>query len=130
MDYYLSKWYSLELLESQINSVEQEKEFFYVAIHSTLVAGYCNIAPRENGMELSRLYLLPEYIGKEIGKKLLKLGEDFLGSKGINKYYCFVNRGNDLGMRFYRRNGFKNVPGKDLNNLEKHECHFYMEKQI
>ena len=131
LNHYLSTWYSLESLENQIDNIKHGKEFFYVATtNNGKIVGYCNIGSREDGMELARLYLLPEYIGKGIGKKLLQLGEDFLKSKNITKYYCYVNKGNKIGIDFYKRNGFKNVSEKDLSNPEKQECQYYMEKTI
>jgi ribosomal protein S18 acetylase RimI-like enzyme len=65
------------------------------------------------GWELVRIYVLPEYIGKGIGKRLLRLGENFLRRKKANEYCVFAHRRNRPAVRFYIRNGFTRVSRKD-----------------
>ncbi len=64
-------------------------------------------------MELFRLYLLPAYIGKGVGRQLLERGEAFLVTQGVLHYCCFVQQNNALGQRFYLCQGFYHVPAFD-----------------
>ncbi|MHA2027764.1 MAG: N-acetyltransferase family protein [Candidatus Kariarchaeaceae archaeon] len=59
-----------------------------------------------NRMMISRIYLLPEYIGKGIGSKLLTKSEEWIQAKGFNKYYLYVHKDNKIGLNFYMRQGF------------------------
>jgi GNAT superfamily N-acetyltransferase len=65
------------------------------------------------GWELLRIYLLPEYIGKGVGKKLLSFGESFLRRKKVNRYIVSAHAKNRLAIEFYLRNGFSRSKGKD-----------------
>ena len=61
---------------------------------------------RISGWELQRTYLLPEYIGQGIGRKLLDRWERFLRGKRAGRYYVTYNSKNRLARDFYSRNGF------------------------
>ena len=65
-----------------------------------------------------------EYIGQGIGQGLLEPGEKFLLEHGINAYFCFVHKDNDIGQRFYSRSGFQRIPEKDQDD------EWYLEKKL
>ena len=88
-------------------------DWFYVALEGKRVIGYSHITQGRMGWELLRIYLLPEYIGKGIGKKLLSLGESFLRRKKVRRYIVSAHAKNRLAIGFYLRNGFARVKGKD-----------------
>lgn len=127
---YLIDYYSQQALCKLLPEIEVRKQFFCVAVNNLGVIGYSHIAPREQIMELCRIYLLPEYIGKGIGRKLVELGEEFIKSKGCRKYFCYLHKQNKTGKTFYIKSGFIHIPEKDLNTDEIEDCHFYMEKII
>ena len=74
--------------------------------------------------KLYRIYLLPDYIGQGLGRRLLERGETFLLEHGINTYFCFVHKDNEMGKRFYIRSGFQHIPEKD------HDDEWNMEKNL
>ena len=127
---YLDRYYSKEAILEILPKVEAGEQFFYVALDGTKIIGYSNLVPGEEMMELARIYLLPDYIGKGIGAKLIELGEEFMKSKSIDRYFCFVNKGNKIGRRFYEKMGFQNIPGKESLSKEPEWCQWYMEKAL
>lgn len=100
-------------------------EWFYVAVDGKWIIGYSNIGKVKQGWELFRIYLLSEYIGKGIGRKLLQLGERFLTKKRARSYFLYVHSKNKLGKRFYLRNGFVRVKKKDRGPTSQ-----YLEKKL
>lgn len=127
---YIEKNYSYNLLYNQISRIKSSDEFFTVVLEDKEVIGFCNILNRSNEAELARLYLLPSFIGKGLGKQLLYKGELFIKTKGKEKYFCYVHKDNDLGQKFYLRNGFKYIPEKDLSDEINNDCQTYMEKEL
>jgi len=73
---------------------------------------------------LHRLYAYPEYGGKGTGYGLLARGEAFMRARGVVRYSCFVHRENEIGKRFYLRQGFRHVASKDSAE------DWYMEKSL
>ena len=92
--------------------------------------GFCNIAARGDKAELLKLYIEPDRIGKGLGKNLLKLGEEFIRSKGLNRYFTLVNKHNKIGVDFYLRNSFKHYPERDEDDEFESKALWYMEKRI
>ncbi|MDW8234901.1 MAG: GNAT family N-acetyltransferase, partial [Roseiflexaceae bacterium] len=76
------------------------------------------------GAQLFRIYLLPTYIGRGIGSGLLQRGEAFLRDQGVDSYFCYVHKDNELGKRFYLRQGFVHRAGLDRDD------EWYMEKRL
>jgi GNAT superfamily N-acetyltransferase len=104
--------------------IQAGHQFFHVALPQSSVVGLCHIAETRRGMELLRIYLRPSYIGKGIGRALLRQGEEFIRSWGYSTYCCFVHKENALGKNFYLRNGFTHIIEKD------DEEEWYMEKRL
>ncbi len=116
---FVSQRYSTESFEKIVFPSLQKKESqFHLATDNGRIIGYSNAGPGTWGWELYKLYLLPEYIGKGIGKKLLLLSEDFLRSKKTRKYHAYVWKENKAALDFYKKNGFVKLPGKDKNKAE------------
>ena len=107
-----------------IPRIQAGQQFFHVALAQSSVIGFCHIAETRHGMELLRIYLRPSYIGKGIGRALLRQGEAFIQARGYSTYCCFVHKENDLGKNFYVRNGFTHMIEKDG------EEEWYMEKRL
>ena len=130
INFYLNKYYSKEALLFCIQKVKLQEQFFYIAEDDLKIVGYCNVIFNGNEMELARMYLLPDYIGREIGKKLLELSERYIKLKGFKKYICYVNKFNKIGQKFYTKYGFKRLPVKDKTDIENNDYQWCMEKII
>ena len=111
--------YSTESFEKYVlPSIKKGSSQFILATDKRKIVGYANAGPGTWSWELYRIYTLPEYIGRGIGKKLLTLSEDFFRSKRARKYHCYVWKENKAGLDFYKRNGFVKLEGKDKNKSE------------
>ena len=122
----LSERYSSSSFEQTVfPSIRRGDSQFYLAIDGRKVIGFSNVRKYRSGWELYRIYLLPEYIGKGVGKKLLLLGEQFFRKKRARKYHVYVFWKNKLGLQFYFRNGFVRMKRKDRGRLE-----LWLEKKL
>ena len=111
---YVTEYYSNESFkEFTLPRIRKGDDVFYLALDGRRVIGYSHVGERIQRWELFRIYLLPEFVGKVIGKKLLHLGERFLRRKGARSYYLYVHARNSLGRQFHLRNGFERVKEKD-----------------
>jgi ribosomal protein S18 acetylase RimI-like enzyme len=88
---------------------------FFIALSQDEIIGYTkvNLVPAQTdihdpeSLEIARLYLLKDYIGLGLGKKLLELAVDF--ARQSNKKYIWLGvwEHNPRAINFYERNGFK-----------------------
>ncbi|MBB1079762.1 GNAT family N-acetyltransferase [Limosilactobacillus sp. STM2_1] len=73
------------------------------------VASYGRSRERNSSWgELMAIYILPEYQGQELGKKLLEKAEAGLRLLNYNHYLLWVLQDNHYAMRFYHNNGWYN----------------------
>jgi ribosomal protein S18 acetylase RimI-like enzyme len=124
IDHFVQTHYAPEGLLRLVPHVQAGQQFFHVALAQSSVVGFCHMAATRHGMELLRMYVRPSYIGKGMGRALLRQGEEFIRSRGHHTYGCFVHKANELGKHFYVRNGFTHVGEKD--DAEE----WYMEKRL
>lgn len=110
------KDYEPESLLALLEKIQSGEMCFYVALDGERVIGFCNFGFCDKGLELRRIYLHPDYIGKGVGKRLLELGETFALATGSEKYFCFVHKQNEIGKRFYFKNGFFHNGSEDLGD--------------
>ena len=116
---FVSERYSTDSFEKTVfPSIQKGEAQFYLSTNKGKIVGYSNTGPGVWGWELYRIYLLPEYIGKGVGKKLLLLAEDFLRSKKARKYHLYVWQENKAALDFYKRNGFAKLEGQNKNKVE------------
>lgn len=118
---FVAKNYSQESLGSLIPRVIAGEQFFDIAVNNRKLVGFCNIGLTSKEYRLHRIYLLPEYMGKGVGRKLLDRGKEFVRSKRENRLFCLVHSKNKRGIDFYIQNGFEHVQGRD------HGDEWYME---
>jgi GNAT superfamily N-acetyltransferase len=123
---YVDKNYATDKMKSVVELVKSGKHFFHVAVDEDII-GFCHIGDQGQGMELIRLYVHPDHIGKGIGKKLLQLAEQFVLTKELKSYFCLVHEKNKKGMDFYTMNGFRHIKEKDQRD-EENMMLFYFEK--
>ena len=123
---FLSERYSDRRFERRIfPAIERGDSQFYLAIDDGRIIGYSNVRKYRGTWKLERIYLLPEYIGKGVGKKLLLLGERFFRRKRAKKFHAYVYVKNKRALEFYLRNGFVIMRHKYGNRAE-----FYLEKNL
>jgi ribosomal protein S18 acetylase RimI-like enzyme len=116
IDAYIDEHYAPEQLRTLVPEIESGRQFFHVAVDGERIIGFCHLGLTDRGVQLFRIYLRPAYTRRGIGRRLLELGEAYLRAQGIQRYYCYVNKGNVGGQRFYDRQGFHHVPDEDLRD--------------
>jgi diamine N-acetyltransferase len=124
IDDYIDEHYAPEQLRALVPELESGRQFFQVAVDDEQVIGFCHLGLTDRGAQLFRIYLRPPYVGQGVGRRLLELGEAFLRARGVERYFCYVNKGNLVGQRFYDRQGFRHLAEEDL-----WDC-YYMEKLL
>ncbi len=111
---FVSRYYANErFLEVVFPAIKKSQACFHVALDRNRIIGYSHVGKSKVGWELLRIYLLPRYIGKGIGRKLLRLNERFLRKRGIRRYFVYAHAANRLSTSFYGRNGFVRMKNKD-----------------
>lgn len=58
--------------------------------------------------EIVAIYLLPDYLHKGYGERLLDFVVQALRKLGYKKVFCYVLEGNERARRFYGKQGFRN----------------------
>ncbi len=109
---YLENDLSLERLSEELSNPNSE---FYFAFCENEVIGYLKInfesAQTEqktaNSIEIERIYLLKEFLGKTIGQLLLEHAFQIAREKGNENVWLGVWEENKRAIRFYQKNGFK-----------------------
>ena len=80
----------------------------FVADADGTIAGYARlfVNQEENRLYVSSLYLLPDFQGKEIGRRLLEAAEKYAAEKGLDDIWIGVMVKNKQALLFYRKFGF------------------------
>ena len=124
IDRFLAERYSNNSFKKVFQSIAKGGARFQLAVDGRKIVGFANVRRGQKGWELYRIYLLPEYIGKGVGRELLKLGERFFEEKKARKYYVYVYSRNKRALDFYFRNGFVRVKERDKRP------ELYLEKRL
>jgi diamine N-acetyltransferase len=101
----------------QLEEINHPETIFLVAEEDGKMAGYAKLnmnASNEhvNGgksLELSRIYLLQEFIGKGIGRELMQRCIDEARQRGCDSLWLGVWEHNRNAIDFYRKLGFREV---------------------
>lgn len=105
-DRFLDNYYSLPALQE---SIAQGNSWFFVAAALEEIVGYAQFFMRtgeDKSGELTRIYVLPEWQGKGIGKRMLDQGVSALKQAGADCLFVTVERDNLIGRGFYEKQGF------------------------
>jgi len=122
---YVSSYYSNKSFVRLFRAIERGNEAFFVAVEGAEIIGYVHAGKHRKGWELRRIYLFPSYIGKGIGKALLRRIERWLRSRKSKAYFVYAHSKNPIGLKFYVKNGFVRV--KELDESPTSWC---LEKKI
>lgn len=117
---YTSRAFSLEQMGAEMGAADVT---YLLALAGTEPCGYSKLAPSavppaingSNPVELARLYVLPEWIGKGIGTMLIKEALDAALERGHYSCWLRVWTGNERAIRFYHHWGFREVGSEPYN---------------
>lgn len=113
IDYMLEMMYSPSSLLKQMESGHR----FFLAYDDTAPCGFASVSPAENKKDkfrLHKLYVLPGYQGKGLGKELLGKVIEFAAASGATALELNVNR-NNPSVAFYKNQGFSIAETVDLD---------------
>ena len=105
IDYWINKYYALDNIKNDIEKSINNKILFYGLFDNNLLTGFIEI-DKINKIIL-RFYLMPDYIKKCYGTKLLKTAEEIIRNEKIEKLILYVNKLNSMAISFYKKHGFE-----------------------
>lgn len=112
MEAYAAAAFTNQKFEDELSNPDSR---FYFALIDNTIAGYLklnyNNAQTElqdpNSLEVERIYILQQYQGQQIGKKLIDFAIDIAISQKLIYVWLGVWEHNDKAIRFYKNKGFK-----------------------
>lgn len=111
IDYMLDKYQSFEALRDQVDN----KGYTYLMIRDgARDVGYAGYVPDENGLFLSKIYILRQYRGHGYSGPVFAHLREVARSLGLDRVYLTVNRGNERSIEVYRHEGFEIVRSQDV----------------
>jgi len=111
---YTRQTFSIEKFTSELTI---PRIVYLLATFETVPCGYSKLEPTvpplqinfQNPVELVRLYVLPEYVGKRIGTKLIEKSLGAALDCGFCSCWLRVWRGNERAIKFYHNRGFREI---------------------
>jgi ribosomal protein S18 acetylase RimI-like enzyme len=112
MEAYASTAFTQQKFEAELNNADSE---FYFALVENNTAGYLKLnyktAQTElqdpNALEIERIYILQQYQGHQIGKRLIDFAIDTAMGKKLSYVWLGVWEHNTRAISFYKNKGFK-----------------------
>jgi GNAT superfamily N-acetyltransferase len=113
LEYMLRLIYSPEALKNQMNNQHQ---FLIAELNEDPVgfASYSVLDAQEGFFKLHKLYVLPEFHGKGLGKAILDFVAEEIVAQGATRLYLNMNRQNKA-RQFYEKYGFNIIKEEDVD---------------
>ena len=114
LEYMLGKFYSIDSLTAQMKKLHHE---FYLALNGANPVGFISVGKSQNDPSifvLHKIYVLPKFQGKNIGKSLLNFAIEKTKTDGGLALELNVNRYNKA-LHFYEKNGFEVILEEDID---------------
>ncbi len=125
---FITKNQSVEAIQSQIEN--DNYQYFLLKISGT-VSGYLGIQTKENTLVLSKLYILKEYRGQNIGQKTLEFINQYAVNNEIEAIELEVSKENEKAIRFYKDDGFQYIKTITSYHYDGREVKdFFMRKNV
>jgi len=108
---FLDEFYNYEALSK---ALAVRPGGVWVATEGDLVVGFVQVVPMLDGtgLEIARLYVLPNYQRQGVGKLLLSAA---LESYPKTKWWALIERDDEKAVQFYRQQGFRKQRDLPLN---------------
>jgi diamine N-acetyltransferase len=111
MEQYLAESFSHTRLESELGNPGSR---FFFACQQGRPLGYLKVNSGEaqterldgRGLEIERIYVLKEFLGRKVGQALYAKAMDLARSEGFAYLWLGVWEENHRALAFYRKNGF------------------------
>ena len=105
--YMVDQFQSLEAIQRDMADHGYEYWFVCAADDGRRV-GYTggHVEPETGRFFISKIYLMREERGKHFASAVIAMYEELCRTRGLDAMYLTVNKGNELGIRAYRGQGF------------------------
>ena len=111
MEKYLNERFTTELLTAELNY--PDSEFYFASIDHTVI-GYLKVNAGKSqtvlqdgkGLEIERIYVLQEFLGKRVGQLLYEKAMQIAREKNADYIWLGVWEENARAIQFYKKNGF------------------------
>ncbi len=111
MDRYLSEALSIETLQREMDDDEAS---FYFGYDNSKLIGYLKLnfgnaqteLKDKDGLEIERIYIIKEYLGKGAGQFLLNEAVNIAHLNSAKYLWLGVWEHNERAINFYKKNGF------------------------
>lgn len=111
MENYVRENFNSKQVASEINNPESE---FYLACLKNETVGYLKLnfgnaqteMVNKQAIEIHRIYILKEFLGKKIGQLLLDEAIKIAHKSRVNSIWLGVWEENNRALQFYSKNGF------------------------
>ena len=112
MENYLKENFSYEQIESEVKNNASK---FYIVEHDKEAVAYMKLnfdkaqteKDHHNTLEVQRIYVLQEYKGNRIGKKLIEKAIEIGRDNQLNYIWLGVWENNMNAIKFYEKQGFE-----------------------
>lgn len=112
MEKYLNINFSKEKLNQEIKN---QYSTFFIAKNDNKAIGYLKINTKsaqtelinQNALEIERIYVLKEFLGKNVGQMLYKQAIEIAQKQNVEFVWLGVWEHNLRAIRFYQKNGFE-----------------------
>ncbi len=114
VEYMLDKYQSFNSMRDQIDN----GSFYYMIFYNSKPVGYLSFYKEEDALFLSKIYILRNFRGKNIGKAAMSFIEKTTVKSGLSKIVLTVNKNNLNTIKAYEKFGFTNKGSsiKDIGN--------------
>ena len=109
---YINKVFGIETLKTELTN--KNIEYYAAFINTEPVAfmkiNLCSNLPNfdnEKGIELDKIYILPQFKGMKIGKRLLDIAFEIAKDKKKEVFWLSVIDTNEEAISFYKKAGFQ-----------------------
>lgn len=124
--------------EEQAAELADPSTFFLIAQEGNTPVGYAKLQAGEPpidgvaspAVELARIYLLPEWIGRGVGSTLMQAGLDEAERRGFEVMWLGVWEKNPRAIAFYRRWGFAEAGTKRFRLGAERHTDVVMQRQV
>lgn len=110
IEYMLEMMYSKENL---IKQIKNEGHLFFIIFIDSEAAGFVSFEFEDEWTKLHKLYVLPKFQGRQLGKILIEEVKKHTEQRGLDKIHLNVNRYNSA-LSFYEKNGFSIIEEVDI----------------
>lgn len=115
-NYVEKTWGWDEKFQKELHQKRFSRLVFELIVVDNKKVGYLSVNRENNAIKINQLFILPEYQGLGIGRKVLSqlINEAELGAKVIDLRVLKIN---PRAKSFYEREGFKKIGESDTHDL-------------